>query len=62
MRVKHTQEIQTRHLSMAQEGNMGPPMARQETARDTLGPIEGRELDSQTLEPQEDKDLVMDSL
>lgn len=69
--MKDTQKIWTDGMGLVQETNVGLPMAMRETALDSLTLNKGREtimgtlilpMDSQTLVPQEDKDLVMDTL
>lgn len=69
--MKDTQKIWTDSMGLVQETNVGLPMAMREKALDSLTLIKGREtimgtlilpMDSQTLVPEDDKDLVTDTL
>ena len=69
--MKYTQNIWKEGLSLAQETNMDLTMAMQETGLHPLSPIKDKEkntdslrlpIDSQALVPEEDEDLVMDTL
>lgn len=69
--MKDTQKIRTDSMGLVQETNVGLPMAMRETALDSLTLIKGREtimgtlilpMDSQTLVPEDDKELVTDTL
>ena len=69
--MKDTQKIRTDSMGLVQETTVGLPRAMRETALDSLALIEGREttmgtlilpMDSQTLVPEDDKELVMDTL
>lgn len=68
--AKDSQKIRAESMGRVQENNVGLPMAMQEKALDALTLIEGREtfmggltlpLDGQTLVPEEEKDLVVDT-